>query len=193
MKLSLSNILKAAAAIAAPLASSHPLGAAALAAINAFLPEGEQLPDKATSRDVTDKIAALPAGQQAALLGQQIEAEVEVERIFAGSVVAMAEVDKAGASTRPYIAKLMAWYFVVSGVLLALALCLAVQEGEESVRALSELWLMVLTWMGLPVALLRSYFGMRTDEKNARYAAAVGQSLPARGALAAIFSKVGSK
>jgi hypothetical protein len=193
MKLNLQSILKAALAVATPLASAHPLGAAALAAINAFLPESEQVSANATGRDVMDKIGALPAAQQQLLLSQQIEAEVEVERIFAGSVQAMAEVDKAGASTRPYIAKLMAWYFVVSGILLAVALCLAVEEGEATLRAVSDLWLIVLTWMALPAALLRSYFGLRTDEKNARYAAAVGQNLPVRGSLSALINRIGSK
>lgn len=193
MKLELKNILKAALAFATPLASAHPLGAAALAAVNAFLPEGEQLPNSATGRDVSDKISALPSAQQAALLGQQIEAEVEIERIFAGSVAAMAEVDKAGASTRPYIAVLMAWYVVLSGVLLWVVLALAARAGEAELRAVGELWLLVLTSMGLPAALLRSYFGLRTDEKNARYSAAVGQAIPSRGSLALLMSKVSGK
>lgn len=193
MKLNLKSILKAAATVAAPLISSHPLGAAALAAINEFLPEDKQVGANATGKEVLDRIGALPSGQQAALLEKTIEAEVEKDRIFASSVQVMAEVDKAGASTRPYIAVLMAWYFVVTGVLLAVALLLAVQEGEAQLRAMGDLWMIVLMWMGLPIALLRSYFGLRTDEKNARYAAAVGQNIPARGSLSSLIPKFGSK
>jgi hypothetical protein len=36
----------------------------------------------------------------------------------------------------------------------------------------------MLVLLATPTALLRAYFGMRTNEKKARYAAAIGQPVP---------------
>lgn len=147
MGLNIKSILKAAAGVAAPLVAANPFGAAALAAVNHFLPEGEKLPEQATGAEVLARVEALPAEQRAAVFGQLIQADMNESDNFAANVQAMAEVDKVGGSTRPQIALLMAWYLVLTGGVLALALCLAVIDGVGSVQALAEVWPLVLAWM----------------------------------------------
>ena len=47
----------------------------------------------------------------------------------------------------------------------------------ESLQILSGSWELMLVLLGTPTALLRAYFGMRTNEKKARYSAATGQPI----------------
>ncbi|WP_445364885.1 hypothetical protein ACJJJB_00305 (plasmid) [Microbulbifer sp. ANSA001] len=178
MGLKIREVLRAAGSIAAPLISAHPAGAIALAAINGLLPGDKKLPQEATAQQAVARVKELPTEQQAQIYNQQIQLEMRESDNFAANVQAIAEVDKAGQSTRPYIAVLMAWYVVLIGLAMSAALCLAIHSGAEAVKALGELWPLVLALTALPAALLRAYFGLRTKEKNARYAASVGQPLP---------------
>ena len=50
-------------------------------------------------------------------------------------------------------------------------------ENTEMLKELKESWELMLVLLGTPTALLRAYFGMRTKEKQARYAAATGQPI----------------
>ncbi len=47
-----------------------------------------------------------------------------------------------------------------------------VSGDEKTLMALADSWAMMLAILATPTTLLRSYFGMRTKEKQTRYAAA---------------------
>ena len=55
------------------------------------------------------------------------------------------------------------------------------------VKALADAWPMLIAILGTPTSLLGAYFGMRTKEKRARYAAAAGQPF---GAVAGVLKLI---
>lgn len=58
------------------------------------------------------------------------------------------------------------------------------RDQVEMVQRLSDSWPLMLTVIATPTALLRAYFGMRSREKEDRYAVSTRQSIPATGFLA---------
>jgi hypothetical protein len=85
----------------------------------------------------------------------------------------------------------MAWavFFAVSGAVLVLGAAVT-SDDSVLVEKLGNTWPLLLAILGTPTALLRAYFGLRTKEKQARYAAATGQPIAdVVGGLARLFKK----
>jgi len=184
------DILRGAATIAAPFI---PGGPAIVAAVNAFLPDSEKLPDNSTGHQIEQKIADLPVEQRTAIYEKEIELEIVESNNFSANLNALAEVDKAGASTRPAIAREMAHIVSFSVIVLVSAIFVSIWNGDSDlIEEIKGAWPLVLAILGTPTALLRAYFGMRTKEKRARYLA--GSGSPAQsGALSNILAMIRGK
>ncbi len=157
-----------------------PGGGAILGLVNEFLPDNKKLGGDATGTDVEAAIKSLPPEQQADLLSKKLDVEIAEIEGHTNVVQTLAEVDKAGASTRPRIAIIMAW--VVAGTISIFVLVWAIAilgNKSETLKQLAAAWPMMLSILTPPVALLRGYFGMRTKEKQSRYSTAFG--LPLKG------------
>ena len=145
--------------------------------INAFLPEDNKLPAEATGDQAITAINQLPATEQAMVLQKELDIEIAEIEEWTKRVDALARADAAGSSTRPQIAKMMAWLVVISGFMFVFAWALSIATDDvETLKALADSWQMMLAVLGTPTALLRAYFGMREREKKTRYTLAGAQN-----------------
>ena len=142
--------------------------------VNNFLPKPDRLGPEATGQDVVDAYSQLPVDsrnsvdQRAALEIAEIEASVD-------KLQAMVSVESAGSNTRPKIALMMAWVIILITLALMAILFTAVINGDsELMDAVTGLWPLALAALATPAAVVRAYFGMRTQDKKARYQAATG-------------------
>lgn len=118
-------------------------------------------------------------------IGQQAIEQAEIKE-WTGVVQALAEADKSGASTRPKIALWMAALVCCTSAAMVLAVLVAALMGKTGViTSLTGSWEFLAVTTAVPAALLRSYFGLRTEDKKTRAAAALGQA-PAAGVLAGL-------
>lgn len=163
--------------IGSGLLGLSPAGSAVLQTVNALLPADKKLTQQSTGDDAINAINALPVDQRASLLEKEIELDIVESNNFAQNIKVMAEVDNSGSSTRPEIAIMMAR--IVSFTIIVFVSILAIStinNDKDVLLVLNESWTLILVLLGIPSALLRAYFGMRTSEKKARYANSVGQS-----------------
>jgi hypothetical protein len=148
----------------------------AVKAINSFMPDGEKLPENATKDEMQAAVDSLPPEQKAALMEKKVELEIVKEKEWSKVVDSLAKADATGNTTRPWIAKLMAG--VVAFAVVAFVIMWGVAVGgnkTEMIKAISDSWPMIVAILGTPTVLLRAYFGLRTEEKKARYAQSAGQ------------------
>ena len=185
----LGDILKKAGA--AVIRDAVPGGGLILDMVNQFLPDDKKLPKDATADQATAAIQSLTPDQQAMLMSKELDVQIEEVRSWTSIQEALAKADEAGASTRPWIAKLMAVTVVAAISIFMVAWAYAIgSKSSETLKALSESWEIMLMVIGTPTTLLRAYFGMRTEEKKARYGVAVGAApAPAAGILGAILKR----
>jgi len=153
-----------------------PGGPAILGAINAILPDDKKLPDSATGGDIRLAVQQLPPAQRASLMEKQLDVQIAEISAWEGIQASLAQADEAGSSTRPFIALMMAWVVVVVVIIFVLVWAVAIAtEDSNTLSALANSWQLMLAIIATPTVLLRSYFGMRTKEKMARYSAATEQ------------------
>lgn len=185
----LGDILKKAGA--AVIRDAVPGGGLILDMVNQFLPDDKKLPSNATADQATAAIQSLTPDQQAMLMSKELDVQIEEVRSWTSIQEALAKADEAGSSTRPWIAKLMAIVVVFAIVIFMGLWAYAVgAKNNETLVAISDSWEIMLAVLATPTALLRAYFGMRTEEKKARYGVAVGAApAPATGILGAIFKR----
>jgi len=164
---------------------ANPAIGAAIKAVNVFLPEDKKLPETATGADVASAIATLPPDIQMQLYSKEIDLEITESNNHAAIVKAMAEADGPGNTTRPYIALMMAWCIVAQVVAVFLAIVMAAFDDTAGILALKDNWEFILVTLATPAALLRSYFGQRTEEKLGRYSVLGGGAVPERKGLLA--------
>jgi len=153
-----------------------PGGGMILGLVNEFLPKDKKLPVNATGEQVVRVVNTLTPADQALIYRKELDVEIAEVNSWTQVQQSLSEADKAGASTRPAIAVMMAK--IVSFVVIAYstALIIAILSNHVSmIDSLKETWPLVLTIIATPVLLLRAYFGMRSNEKKARYGAAAGQ------------------
>ena len=126
----------------------------------------------------------------AVLTGQFDLAKVEAKE-WSSVVQSLADADRAGASTRPRIAIWMAILVCVTSGAMVLGVLVAAFTGDIAViKALTESWEFLTIAMAVPTALLRSYFGLRTEEKRVRASVAIGSAPESpRSLLAGIVGK----
>lgn len=184
----LESILRGVVTVAGALV---PGVAAAAQIVNAFLPPDKQLNTQlSTGQDVIDAYTTLSPSQQAAV---DSRADTELANIQASTdkLQAMVAVETATGNTRPFIAHMMAWAVFLAVIFMMLMWGRAVWAKDAlSLKQLADSWPLMLAILATPTALLRAYFGMRTQEKKARYAAVMGQPIAsAVGDLMKIFNK----
>lgn len=187
------EILKIGAGV---VASANPAVGAALGLVNKFLPDDEKLPESSTVKDISNKFENLPPEVQQSIQEQEIKFKIAESNNWVEVQRALNDADKSGASTRPYIAKLMAWCVALSIMPLSIGILYAVASGDsETIKAISDASLVVLALIGTPTALLNSYFGKRTKEKESRIQAAAGQPVNQTGAglLGLVTGLIGKK
>jgi len=181
----LKSVLEVLATVAGTI---NPAVAAAIEAVNNFLPPDKKLPIEATGADVSTVIKALPSDMQTHLLETELELEVADSNNWTAVEKSLADADSKGASERPKIARMMAWCVVAQVACVILAAIAATFGFNQGMLELKTAWPLILVAMGTPIILLQAYFGLRTSEKNSRYAAATGQPLPPqKGLIGSIF------
>jgi hypothetical protein len=164
---------------------------AAAKAVNALLPEDKQLDLKtATGKDVLNAYEGLDDNQKA-VVEKQFDVEIAEINASVDKLQAMVSAETPTANFRPRIAYMMAWAVLIAVFFMMVIWGKAVwAKDAESLKQLAESWPLMLAILGTPTALLRAYFGMRTKEKHARYAAATGQPIAsAVGGLMSILRK----
>jgi len=140
-------------------------------AVNELLPDDKKLPATATGGDLQSAVNSLPAQQRGQLMAKEFDVQIAEIEGFTNIVTALAGADAAGASTRPKIALMMAWLltFAVSIFIGVWAISIGFDK-TQTLDKLNASWPMVLSVLGPIIALLRAYFGLRTKEKQTRYA-----------------------
>lgn len=172
----LGDILKKAGS--AIIRSVVPGGGLIVDLVNGFLPQAKKLPADATGEQLDQAVKTLTPGQQSQLYMKEIDVELAEISSWTQVQGSLAEADKAGASTRPKIALIMA--YIIGFVVLAFSAMWIVaifRDQIEMIKRLADSWPLMLTIIATPTALLRAYFGMRSKEKKERYSAAVGQAV----------------
>jgi len=153
-------------------------------AVNAFLPKEKQLPASATGQQAIQAVNSLSPEQQAQLLSKELDVEIAEINSWTQIQGSLADADKTGNTTRPEIALMMAK--VVAFVVISFASVVVsaiVRDQWAMIEKLANCWPLLMVVIGTPSALLRSYFGMRSKDKERRYSAAVGQPIQAPGFL----------
>lgn len=154
------------------LADVVPGGNAIINVVNEFLDDEDKLPEKATGADIQGAISKLPPNFQAEVLNKEFDVEITEIQEHTKVIAALADVDKTGNSTRPAIAMMMAKIVSFSVITLIAVLSIAIINANvETIKAIGDNWPLVIAILGTPTALLRSYFGMRTKEKQQKYQA----------------------
>lgn len=154
-----------------------PLGAA-IKTVNAFLPKDKQLPENATGEDVERSMEGMNPDMKADLMGKEIDLEIQEVKSHENIQIALAKSDETGSSTRPNIAYMMAWCVCSQVIAVVLCISLAAYGKTEGLAVLKDCWPMLVASIGTPTVLLKTYFGLRTEEKAIRQAVANGHPPP---------------
>lgn len=172
-------ILKTGAAI---IKDVVPGGGVILDVVNELLPDDKKLPKTATGHDMQNAITALPAESQVAIMAKQFDVEIAEINGWSNIQASLSDADKAGASTRPFIAKSMSFVVGFAIVVFVLIFAYAVFKNSDTmIKTLNDSWPLMLAILATPTTLLRAYFGMRTKEKQTRYNLAAGHPAPTGG------------
>jgi len=163
------------------ISTAVPGGPLVVAAINAVLPDDQQLPETATGAQAQDAIATIPAEQRAALMDKQFEVELTTIRESHSTLRTMLESDAANPqSTRPYIAKHAFHIIALTSIVIMIAWGYAVLAGKVAmVKQIQEGAIFVVALNGTLATLLLAYFGSIRKEHKQKMDAASGVSPPA--------------
>ena len=146
--------------------------------VNSFLSKDKQISSAATGHEIQGAIAQLPPDKQAVVLVKQFDVEIKEIEEWTNVVKALAEADSTGGSTRPFIAKIMAYLIVFEIVLLFVPMFRAIWTGDfETIKAIGAAWPYIAFAIGIPAEVVRYYFGKRTKEKQSRYSTASGMPM----------------
>ena len=163
----------------AALASFPPYGTLAVAALNAFLPDGKKLPETATGAQAQTALAQIPEGQRAAVLSQELKLEETKVKEGGDTVRTMLIHDaKNTHSTRPFIAKGCFYVLGAVATLTSSAITYAAVKDEGStIMALSSSWELIAVVIAPLVYVLKAYFGAIQTEQKQRLNAANGYNI----------------
>lgn len=135
--------------------------------------------DNATGEDVTKAINFMSSQDQMMVLTKEFDVEIVEEQEWTKRFEAANKADETGKSTRPEIAKMVAFTVCLPVNLFSVALFFsALMDKKEMVDSLSNCSMIVISITTPLLALLYAYFGMRTREKQSRYNMAVDQPAP---------------
>lgn len=175
------NVLEIAKKIgSAVIRDAVPGGGLIVDAINEFLPDDKKLPPAATGYQASASIYSLPPDKMAEVMTKQIDvqlkeldAEIAETNEWTKVEASLAQADASGNSTRPKIAEQMSALVVGVTILVAFATAWTCID-----KGTMPTWELVTALLALPTVLLRAYFGLRSDEKKARYSVATGGAVP---------------
>ena len=153
--------------------------------INNFLPNNQKLTEHTTGDNALTAINSLSPDKKAELLSKQCDVEIVEAEQWTNVIESLSKADISGSSTRPQIAKMMAYMVCFTVLTLDSAIFYAiVTDKQEILKAIADAWPLILAILGTPTALLRSYFGLRTQDKQMRANTALGvPALPTGGIL----------
>lgn len=152
------DILTSLKPFAGVAAAMIPGGPAALALVNAFLPENERLPETATGGEIQSAVDKLPPAARASLLEKEVDLKIAQEEGWTERYKAMCSGD--GQETRARIALMMA--YILSFEILAFTVHIFM--GGVS----ADMWVVFGTLTAIPAGVLGKYFGDLRREQNAR-------------------------
>ncbi len=162
--------------VAAFTATSNPIVAAGLAAVNAVLPNDQQLSDDATGQQAIDAYVAMPLDKRA-LIDNRLAHDLGMEQESTKQIEALAIADAAGSSTRPEVARQMSTLLVFETLAFTVFLFwVLARDGAAGLAELGPLWIVFGTLTSVPATVIMTYFNARGKEKRTRYAVAHGQS-----------------
>lgn len=170
-----------------------PLSGIAFDLINAALPDDKKLSETSTGAEAEVALASLPPDQRARLLEKKLDVEITEIKEWSNIINSLAEVDKAGHSTRPKIARSMS-NLIGFGVIIILGpiAYAIVTKDSKMIDSISAMWPLIATVIGIPAGIVNSYFGKRTKEKSQKYEAATGAA-PAAGLISQIIGRMFKK
>ena len=143
------------------------------------MPDKDKLPETATGAEVLQKFESLPAEVQAQINLKYLDLEIAESKNFSANFQAAVEADKSGNTTRPEIARLFAYQIFVITTAVVITYCYGISSKNPTlIDALTNSWPFILSTLGTQAAVIRAYFGMRSKEKNTRYAVSAGQEPP---------------
>ncbi len=132
-----------------------------------------------TGQDLLKACNGLSSDAQAQIFSKELDVEIVQEEEWTKRFQALNQADESGKTSRPKIALMIAYSVCIPVNLFSIALFIVTLMGKpEMVKALSDCALIVLSLIGPLLTVLYGYFGMRRDEKKARYNLAAGQSSP---------------
>uniref|UniRef100_A0A6M3IZL8 Uncharacterized protein n=1 Tax=viral metagenome TaxID=1070528 RepID=A0A6M3IZL8_9ZZZZ len=138
--------------------------------VNEFLPNDKKLPGTATGADIKGAVDSLPPEQRNQLMMKELDVEIKQEEEFTKRFEVLAKADESGSTTRPQIALMMSQATCFAIVAFISFVCIAIYNDKwATIDKLSNSWELITVILGIPSALLRSYFAMRNDEKKTRY------------------------
>lgn len=170
----MSKVLDAIARVAGAVAKDVPLLGTAIGIVNAFRDPDDRLnAATATGADVQRAIDELPPEARAdALLRLEVLAQENTNNLRA-----MVSVESAGSNTRPWIAQAMAVVVCFHTLAVDVVLFMAVAKSDDPLQTLTNAWPILLANVAAPVAIVNAFFGLRSRDKHARYAASQGQDI----------------
>jgi len=169
-----------------------PGGAAIVDGINALLPDDKKLPADATGTQVAGAVGTLTPEQQSQVLMKEYDLQIAEVNSWSQVQGSLADADKAHASTRPQIAGWMAACVVFAVFMAVTAWAISIfTESPSMLKAVQQSWPLIVTIIGTPTFLLKTYFGARMKEKQSRYAAAMGKpAAPATNFIADVVNAI---
>lgn len=164
------KLLNVIADIGKGLISTHPLGAAAITAVNAFLPADRQLTTNNTGDDVVNAIDSLPQSEQIKL--SKINLEVEKERGRTSRYEAMCKAD-AQETRAKIVNRAMTALIWISVVFILATAYVYVTEGAQAAFSL-EMAAVYGTITATFAYVIRAYFGDLRSETESRHSVESG-------------------
>lgn len=173
------------------ISTAVPGGPLIVAAINAALPDDQQLPEGATGAQAQDAISKIPAVDRAAVMDKQFEVQLTEIKESHDTVRTMLTADATmPQTTRPKI--VLGMYRVVSFVIIVTISLWAYAVGmkdEVMVTAIMNGWPFVVGIIGPFLVVIRTYFGILKQEQQNKLDAA-GGAVTAPSGIAGILSAV---
>lgn len=139
--------------------------------INSLLPKEYRVDENSTGNDILKLFDHfLTSKDKDVFLEKKFDVDIQDIRSHEEIIKAIAEVDKMGKSTRPFIAKIIAVNTIFIVDIIIAGVVYAVYTGNtDIVKEIKDSWPLILSLLTPFIVLLRSYFGMRTKEKSHKY------------------------
>jgi hypothetical protein len=139
--------------------------------INSIVPKEYKVSENSTGKDVIDTLNSfLSQNAKDIILNKKFDISVQEIKSHEEIIKAIAEVDKMGKSTRPFIAKIIAVNTIFIVDIIIAGVVYAVYTGNtDIVKEIKDSWPLILSLLTPFIVLLKSYFGLRTKEKSHKY------------------------